>query len=682
MYAVTANFEDDTTDLAFSAACYTFPERDARAMADGKKRIRRKLFGPPRQLTESAVFHKIALIPVLAWVGLGADGLSSSAYGPEEAYKALGEHAYLSIILAGMVAFTVFIISYAYSRIIEHFPFGGGGYIVSTSLLGEKAGVVSGSALLVDYVFTITVSIAACADAIFSFLPVALHVYKVPFACVLIIFLTVMNIRGVKESVAVLTPIFFTFILTHVLLLIDALYTHYDRFGGLSREFSSGLSADLSTIGAAGVAAILVRAYSLGGGTFTGIEAVSNGLPIMREPKVKTGKRTMLYMALSLAFTAGVLLISYPLIGVKPVEGMTLNAVLAEGLYGDWAFGGALAFITVFSEGALLLVAAQAGFTDGPRVMANMAVDSWLPHRFSALSERLSMQNGILLMGAAALAILLYTEGSVAALVIMYSINVFITFSLSQLGMSRFYVQRRKTDRKWLRHLSVHAVGFVLCATILIIMSYEKFLEGGWLTLLITSAVIGLCYVIRSHYKKVKIGAAKLDEILMGIPVFGPVQTDPLNPKEMTAIQLVNGFNGFGIHTLLSTATNFPQMKNFVFVSIAVIDSGSFKGSAEVEALKDSVRKSLEKYVELARKLGFPAEYRMDVGTDVVEKVEEISKALVKEFPRMMVFTGQLTFRLEKFYHRILHNETAFAIQRRLQWSGITTIILPIRVQV
>ena len=204
------------------------------------------------------------------------------------------------------------------------------------------------------------------------------------------------------------------------------------------------------------MAAVLLRAYSLGAGTYTGIEAVSNGLPIMREPKVRTGKRTMAYMAVSLAFTAGVLLISYPLIGIRPVEGMTLNAVLADALFGDWPLGQISALITIFSEGALLLMAAQAGFT---------------------------------------------------------------------------------------------------------------------------------------------------------------------------------------------------------------------------------VRESLEKYCDLARKLGFPADYRMGVSTDVVEGVESISKELAGEFKRIMVFTGQLTFRLEKFYHRILHNETAFAIQRRLQWSGITTIILPIRVQ-
>ncbi|HLO25971.1 MAG TPA: APC family permease, partial [Geobacteraceae bacterium] len=401
-------------------------------------RIWRAVVGAPKEVRDPHLFHKMSLIPILAWVGLGADGLSSSAYGPEEAFRALGTHTYLAISLGVATAVTVFIISYAYSRIIEHFPHGGGGYIVATHMLGEKAGVVSGSALLVDYVLTITVSIAACVDAIFSYLPLSYSHHKVPFACALALMLIILNIRGVKESISVLAPIFATFVITHIVMLLDGIFTHSDRFAPLTGEFKSGLSHDLSTIGVFGILLLFMRAYSLGGGTYTGIEAVSNGLQIMREPRVKTGKRTMIYMATSLAFTAGILFVCYSLLGVKPVEGKTLNAVLADGLFADWPMGKAIAFITIFSEGALLLVAAQTGFVDGPRVMANMAVDSWFPHRFAALSERLTMRNGVVLMGVASIALLLYTQGSVSALVVMYSINVFVTFSLSQLGMSRF----------------------------------------------------------------------------------------------------------------------------------------------------------------------------------------------------------------------------------------------------
>ncbi|MEM4721941.1 MAG: amino acid permease, partial [Candidatus Methanomethylicaceae archaeon] len=167
------------------------------------EKIFHKLVGPPRDIKDSSLFHKISLIPILAWIGLGADGLSSSAYGPEEAFKALSEHTYLAIFLAFATALTVFIISYAYSRIIEHFPHGGGGYVVATYTIGEKAGVISGCALLVDYMLTITVSIAACGDALFSFLPIGIHPFKLPFEILLIVVLIILNLRGVKESVII-----------------------------------------------------------------------------------------------------------------------------------------------------------------------------------------------------------------------------------------------------------------------------------------------------------------------------------------------------------------------------------------------------------------------------------------------------------------------------------------------
>ena len=645
-------------------------------------RIRRTIFGAPKYLKDPHLFHKMALIPILAWVGLGADGLSSSAYGPEEAFKALGEHTYLAVFLGLTTALTVFIISYAYSRIIEHFPHGGGGYIVATHMLGEKAGVVSGSALLVDYVLTITVSIASCVDALFSYVPQPMHVYKVPVACILAVLLIVLNIRGVKESISVMAPIFMVFVITHIILLVYGVGAHTDRIGALTTGIRDGLSHDLGTMGFFGILLLFLRAYSLGGGTYTGIEAVSNGLQIMREPRVKTGKRTMVYMATSLAFTAGILFICYALVGIKPVDGKTLNAVLADGLFAHWPMGGTLAFITIFSEGALLLVAAQTGFVDGPRVMANMAVDSWFPHRFAALSVRLTMRNGIMLMGLSTIILLVYTKGSVSALVVMYSINVFVTFSLSQLGMSKFFIQRRKEDPLWFRHLMVHIVGLVLCVTILIITTVEKFAEGGWLTLVITSVVIGLCYLIKGHYLRLREGMKDLDDTLLDFPLSSHGEVPELDRKQPTAIQLVSGYSGFGVHTLLSIMTTFPKTyRNIIFVSVAMIDSGSFKGAEEIEALEESVQAAMEKYVAMANKMGFAADYRTQLATDVVESAVELCKMTAEEFPRSTVFTGQLTFKLEKFYHRLLHNETAFAIQRRLQWEGLTTVIMPIRVR-
>lgn len=642
----------------------------------------RLLTGAPRQLKDPKVFHKMSLIPLLAWIGLGADGLSSSSYGPEEAFKALGSHTYLAVLVGLATAVTVGIIAYAYSRIIEHFPHGGGGYIVATHMLGKRAGVVSGSALLVDYVLTASVSIASCVASIFSYLPMEYHVYRVPAACFLCLVLIVLNIRGVKESIAVLAPVFILFVITHVVLLLYGILGHTDRLAPLAGNFSSSIGRDLSTIGIWGTLALFFRAYSMGGGTYTGIEAVSNGLQIMREPKVQTGKTTMLYMAISLAFTAGLLCVCYGLLDIKLVAGKTLNATLADTVFAHWPMGGWIAFLTIFAEGALLLVGAQAGFVDGPRVMSNMAMDSWFPRRFANLSERLSMQNGVLIIGITSIALILYTHGSVSALVIMYAINVFITFSLSQLGMSRFYIRRRKEDQRWKRHLSVHMVGFAICATILVITTFEKFTAGGWITFLITAVVVGGCSLVHRHYAKVKRAIAKLDEILLDVPTYGPRNNNPIDHNDWTAIQLVSGYNGLAVHTLLSIIRNFPgTYKNIVFASVAVVDSGAFKGAEGIGALEQSVRGELEKCVDLTRRLGFASDYRMLVATDVVDGATELCEGISKEFPRSVVFTGQVNFRLPKFYDRVFHNETAFAVQRRLQWLGITTVILPIRVR-
>ncbi|MEK6589153.1 MAG: APC family permease [Nitrospinota bacterium] len=644
-------------------------------------KVYHKLFGKAKDIHDPHIFHKLALIPLLAWIGLGADGLSSSSYGPEEAFRALGSHVYLAVFLGLATTLTVFIISYAYSRIIEHFPHGGGGYIVATHMLGKRAGVVSGSALIHDYILTISISIAACMDATFSFLPVEFQKYKLMVAIFFILLLIVLNIRGVKESTLILAPIFGVFVISHLFLILYGVGIHVDSIMPLSREVYSSFRYDLNTIGGFSVLLLFLRAYSLGGGTYTGIEAVSNGLQIMREPRVQTGKRTMVYMATSLAFTATGLFICYLLLRVSPIQGKTLNAVLADATFSRLPFGRSLAFITILSEGMILIVAAQAGFLDGPRIMANMAVDSWFPHRFSALSERLTTHNGIVLMGIGAIFILLTTGGSVAKIVVMYSINVFLTFSLSEFGMSLFYVKHRYREEKWKRHLSVHLTGLTLCVTILIVTVLEKFTEGGWETLLITTIIIGVCHMIRSHYDKVKRGEEKLDSLLKNIPMTGQMNTEPVNPKAATAIQLVNEFNGFGIHTFLSIIQNFPNIyKNVIFVSVAVIDSGTFKGGEELHNLEDATKTMLEKYVEFARKLGIPAGYRCAMGTDVVDVAVELCKEVKGEFNIATVFTGQLSFKLEKFYHKFLHNETAFAIQRRLHWNGVTTVILPIRV--
>ncbi len=642
------------------------------------QRVRRLLVGKPRDLHEKSFFHRLTLIPFLAWVGLGADGLSSSSYGPDEAFRTLGAHGYLAVGLAALTALTVLIIAAAYSRIIAAFPHGGGGYVVATKLLGKKAGVVSGCALLVDYVLTIAVSIAASGDALFSFLPLAWQPYKLPVEVLLIAGLTLLNIRGVKESVMALLPIFLVFLATHLFGIGYGVVAHLPQIPETAQSVASGFTEGLSTLGFGGMMLLFLHAYSLGGGTYTGIEAVSNGLPILREPRVENGKRTMLYMALSLAVTAAGLLVCYLLWQVQPSPGKTMNAVLWAQMAQGFPGGAAFVILSLFSEGALLVVAAQAGFIDGPRVLANMAVDSYMPRRFSALSDRLTTQNGILLMGAASTLVLWHAAGDVRHLVVMYSINVFLTFSLSMFGMLKTTFLSRKDRPGWKRPLALFGTGFLFCATILLITVAEKFGEGGWLTLTVTTGLIGLSFAIRRHYKLVGAKLAKLYKLLEATPVDPDAHAGAIDATRKTAVLLVVSYGGVGIHTLQSIFRMFPRhFHNLIMVSVGVLDSGEFKGEAAVRDLHQRTKDMLKKYVKLANGMGIAADSRYVVGIDAVEQSVGLCLKVAEEFPNSTFFAGKIIFQKERWYQRILHNETAFAIQRRLQWAGKTMVIIP-----
>jgi amino acid transporter len=656
------------------------PDSDPEPPLSLAVRLRRLLIGPPRDLADRSLFHRMSLVAFLAWVGLGADGLSSSAYGPEEAYRALGTHTYLALALAAMMATTVLAISAAYSRIIEQFPHGGGGYVVASRLLGKHLGVVSGSALLVDYVLTITISVAAAGDALFSLLPLAWHGWKLAAEAALVIAMIVMNLRGVRESIVTLAPIFLLFLATHALLIGAGILLHAPRLPATLAAAGQGYAQGAATLGVSGLAALLVYAYSLGGGTYTGIEAVSNGLSIMRAPAVRTAQRTMVYMGTSLAFTATGLLLCYLLWGVSAAPGATFNAVLTGQVVAGWPFGQTLLAATLLSEGALLVVAAQAGFTDGPRVLANMAIDAWVPRRLASLSERLTTQNGILIMGAAALAALLYTRGDVRHIVVMYSINVFITFSLSMLGMLRHTGRTWRARPHGLRRLALFALGFALCVTIVTITIAEKFTAGGWLTLVATGSVIGLCLLIRRHYDRV---AGQLESLYRTLPELPPRAREaagtPLSSQRVAGI-LVKDYSGLGLHTFLNAFKDFPNhFQGVVFLTVGVIDSKEFKGEDTLESLRTSVGGHLARYVEFARSQGISATSRMATGTDPVAEAERLCLAAARDFPQITFFAGKVLFGKERWYQRILHNETALAIQKRLQQAGRLLVVVPAR---
>ncbi len=341
--------------------------------------------------------------------------------------------------------------------------------------------------------------------------------------------------------------------------------------------------------------------------------------------------------------------------------------------------GRAFVVVALAAEALLLFVAAQAGFIDGPRVMSNMAQDSWLPHRFAQLSDRLTMQDGVLLMGGASLATLAWTGGDILALVTMYSINVFVTFSLSQLAMLRYWWRTPGQGRR--RGLAIHGAALLLCAGILAGTVVEKGAEGGWVTIVVTGLVVALCFAIRRHYRRVAGNLRRLDGILEALPHHPGGPRPVVDPRAPTAVLLVGGYGGLGVHALLTIQRIFPgHFRNFIFVSVGVIDSAAMKGVEEVDRVRLRTEEALQRYVDLAQRLHLAADYRMDVGTEAVAVAERLAAEASREFPRAVFFAGKLVFERETVFQRLLHNETAYQLQRRLQFAGLNSMVLPVRV--
>jgi hypothetical protein len=399
---------------------------------------------------------------------------------------------------------------------------------------------------------------------------------------------------------------------------------------------------------------------------------------------VRTGKLTMFYMATSLAFTAGGIILLYLLWRAAPVEGQTLNAVVFGSIIGSLGLTpgdnqAALLLVLVFEAG-LLFVAANTGFLGGPAVLSNMAADSWLPHQFRHLSTRLVTQNGIVIMGLAALGILLWSGGKVDLLVVLYSINVFLTFSLSLLGLCIYWWRKRRTDSRWSYRFVLSGFGLAVTSGILVVTTVEKFGEGGWVTVVITSVVIALCLAIHRHYDEVKARLKEVDEIFSAARCPTCENPPPLIHEAPSAVFIVGSSRGGGLHTVLWVQRLFPDhFKNFVFISAKAVDAQSYGGAEQIKRLETALKRSLSFYVDYCHANGLAATSRFALGTDRVDQLMKLAEEVQQEFPNSVFFTSKLVFRNESWLTKLLHNQTALALQQRLHLNGMQMVILPMQ---
>jgi hypothetical protein len=313
-----------------------------------------------------------------------------------------------------------------------------------------------------------------------------------------------------------------------------------------------------------------------------------------------------------------------------------------------------------------------------------MALDRWFPTRFANLSDRFVTQNGVVVMGITAGIMMVVTKGVVDLLVVLYSINVFITFSLSQLGMVIHWWQERRTERAWVRKLAINGFGLCLTLGILIALTTVKFFEGGWITLVLTGLLVVAAFGIKRHYNSVSDQLRRLDVIVEAANAEVSTRTpagEDYDPKARTAIILVNGYNGLGLHTVLQVPRMFGNtFRNFVFIHVGAVDAGNFKGADEIDALRVYTEGGAGRYVAWARAHGYGSAAYTAVSADVMGEVMKLARKASDEHPNRIFFAGQLLFTNETRLTRWLHNHTAFSLQRRFFLESLPFVVLPIRV--
>ena len=494
--------------------------------------VKRILIGDPltsEKLDEQLLPKKRAL-PIFA-----SDALSSVAYAPQELVMILlvGGTAFLAFTPAVSLAVVVLLIVVvlSYRQLIKAYPSGGGDYEVARTNLGEKAGVVVGSALLVDYVLTVAVSVSSGVDNIISALP-ALDPWRVELAVGFVILLVIVNLRGVREASHAFAIPTYVFIGSVALMIGTGLFRW--AIGDVPVASSASYAVDAENLSQVAVILLLLRAFSSGCSALTGVEAVSNGVPAFRAPKIRNAQTTLVLMGTiaimlfagltALALVAGVHYAEDPcdLIGFDCAAGPqpSLMAQVAAATFGA---ASPLFFLVQAATACVLLLAANTAFNGFPLLGSVLARDGYAPKALNSRGDRLVFSNGMLILGAAAIAVLVVYQANLTTLIQLYIIGVFVSFSLGQLGMVRHWRRELRfcrTDavgrRAAMAGLLINSVGAAFTITVLLIVTVTKFTHGAWLVFLAIPVLSFLMIGVNRYYRDVEHEIAMDDTVKYG----------------------------------------------------------------------------------------------------------------------------------------------------------------------
>ncbi|HFO0553282.1 TPA: APC family permease [Enterococcus faecium] len=589
--------------------------------------LKRLLVGKPLKSAENDE-HKLTRFAALAL--LSSDALSSIAYGTEQIVVVLvalsAAAIWYSLPIAAFVIILLISLTLSYRQIIHAYPHGGGAYVVSSENLGKNAGLISGGSLLIDYMLTVAVSVSAGAEAITSAVP-ALYGHQVAISVTIVLLLMMLNLRGLRESASFLLFPVYTFILVISLLIVVGLYNIVTGAVPLQATALPGAAVPGVSI------ALILRAFSSGSSSLTGVEAISNAVPFFKKPRAKNAAATLTMMALILGFFfVGITFINY-WYGIVPEKEVTVLSQIGKAVFGH----GILYYVLQFATALILAVAANTGFSAFPVLAYNLAKDKFMPHMYQDRGDRLGYSNGIITLALDSIVLLFIFHGSTERLIPLYSIGVFIPFALSQTGM---VVKWKKEGKRWLSKSIANITGaFISYAIIAILFVYR--LGDIWPFFIIMPIVMFIFYKIHDHYKKV---------------------------AEQLRLENDAKLHDYDGNTVLVLVGNVTR------VNIGALNYARSIGDYVVAmhvSLDEDVEK--EKEIEAEFKKHFPdvrfsivhSSYR-SIENPIIRYVDIVSKNAAKQNYTTTVLIPQ--FVPNRRWQNILHNQTSLRLRLRLSW--------------
>ncbi|EOT30515.1 amino acid permease [Enterococcus saccharolyticus] len=589
--------------------------------------LKRLLVGKPLKSAENDE-QKLTRFAALAL--LSSDALSSIAYGTEQIVVVLitlsAAAIWYSLPIAAFVIILLISLTLSYRQIIHAYPHGGGAYVVSSENLGEKPGLIAGGSLLIDYMLTVAVSVSAGAEAITSAIP-ALYGHQVAISVIIVLLIMMMNLRGLRESATFLMVPVYTFIAVISLLIVIGLFKIVTGAAPLHATALPGTMVPGISI------ALLLRAFSSGSSSLTGVEAISNAVPFFKKPRAKNAAATLTLMAAILGFFfVGITFINY-WYGIVPEKEVTVLSQVGQAVFGH----GILFYVLQFATALILAVAANTGFSAFPILAYNLAKDKFMPHLYQDRGDRLGYSNGIITLAAGSIVLLFIFQGSTERLIPLYSIGVFIPFALSQTGM---VIKWRKDGKGWLQKSIANIIGaFISYAIIAILFAYR--LDDIWPFFIIMPILLFIFYKIHDHYKKVA-EQLRLEEDVK-------LHTYEGN----TVIVLVGNVTRVNIGAL-----NYARSIGDYVVAMHVSLDEDVKKEKEIEA------EFKEKFPDVRFSV-VHSSYR-SIENPVIRYVDIVSKKARQHNYTTTVIIPQ--FVPKRRWQNILHNQTSLRLRFRLSW--------------